>query len=142
ANAKHNHSDAISSGFVAGAVLLTSLGWSIVDPLAAVIETVDLIYLCISMMKDAIRSLLDSSLDGDLMRQIESTAQLVPGVRRVASLNARKVGQNIWVDMVIKIDHRQTLDTGYKISRQVEETLTKRMRNIGGVNIAVEPYLP
>lgn len=142
ANAKHNHSDAISSFFVAVAVLLTSFGWSIVDPLTAVIETVDLIFLCFSMMKDAIRSLLDSSLDGNVIRQIESTAQLVPGVRRVTSLNARKVGQNIWVDMVIKIDPRQTLDTGYRISRQVEETLTKRMRNIGGVNIAVEPHMP
>ena len=142
ANAKHNHSDAIASGFVAGAILLSSLGWSIADPLVAVIETVDLIFLCFSMMKDAIRSLLDSSLDDDVIRQIESTAHLVPGVRKVASLNARKVGQNIWVDMVIKIDPRQTLDAGYRISRQVEETLTKRLRNIGVVNIAVEPYLP
>jgi cation diffusion facilitator family transporter len=142
ANAKHNHSDAIASGFVAGAVLLTSLGWSIADPLVAVIETVDLIFLCISMMKDAIRSLLDSSLDGHVIRQIESTVQLVPGVRKVASLNARKVGQNIWVDLVIKIDQLQTLEAGYRISRQIEETLKKRIRNIGGVNIAVEPYLP
>ena len=142
ANAKHNHSDATASAFVAGAVLLTNFGWSIVDPLVAVIETVDLIFLCVSMMKDALRSLLDSSLQGDVIRRIEATAQIVPGVRRVASLHARKVGQNIWVDMVIKIDHRQTLDNGYRISRQVEETLKKRIANIGNVHITVEPYLP
>jgi cation diffusion facilitator family transporter len=142
ANAKHNHSDAVSSGFVAVAVLLTTVGWSIVDPLVAVIETVDLIFLCFSMMKDAVRSLLDSSIEGGVMKQIESTALLIPGVRKVASLQARKVGQNIWVDMVIKIDHRQPLDSGYRISRQVEETLMKRMRNIGGVHIAIEPHMP
>jgi len=142
ANAKHNHADAISSGFVAGAVLLTTLGWTIVDPLVAVIETVDLIFLCVFMMKDAVRSLLDSSLDSGVISQIESTACIVPGVRKVTSLNARKIGQSIWVDMVIKIDHRQTLEDGHRISRQIEETLLKRMCNIGGVHIAVEPYIP
>jgi divalent metal cation (Fe/Co/Zn/Cd) transporter len=44
--------------------------------------------------------------------------------------------------MTIKIDHRMTLDDGHKISRQIEETLLKRVRNIGHVHIAVEPYLP
>jgi cation diffusion facilitator family transporter len=142
ANAKHNHSDAISSGFVAGAVLLTTFGWTIADPLVAVIETADLIILCVVMMKDALRNLLDSSLDGGVIRQLESTAQIVPGVKRVASLKARKMGQSIWVDMVIKIDHRQTLEDGHRISRQIEETLKKRIRAIGGVHIAVEPYIP
>jgi divalent metal cation (Fe/Co/Zn/Cd) transporter len=121
---------------------LTTLGWTIVDPLVAVIETVDLIFLCVFMMKDAVRSLLDSSLDNGVISQIESTACIVPGVRKVTSLNARKIGQSIWVDMVIKIDHRQTLEDGHRISRQIEETLLKRMCNIGGVHIAVEPYIP
>lgn len=142
ANAKHNHSDAVSSGFVAGAVLLTSFGWTIVDPIVAVIETIDLIFLCVFMMRDALRDLLDSTLDSGVIRQIESTAQIVPGVRKVASLHARKTGQNIWVDMTIKIDHHHTLDDGHKISRQIEETLMKRIRNIGHVHIAIEPYLP
>ncbi|MBF0328608.1 MAG: magnetosome biogenesis CDF transporter MamM [Nitrospirae bacterium] len=142
ANAKHNHSDAVSSAFVAVAVLLTSFGWYIVDPLVAVIETVDLIMLCVNMMKDTMKSLLDSSLDSSIMKQIESTAQLVPGVRKVSSLTARKTGQSIWIDMIIKIDPRHTLDNGYKISRQVEDTLMKRIRGIGGVHIAVEPYTP
>jgi cation diffusion facilitator family transporter len=142
ANAKHNHSDAISSAFVAGAVLLTTFGWYIADPLVAVIETVDLIILCVNMMKDTMKSLLDSSLDDSAMKQIEATAMLVPGVRKISSLSARKTGQNIWIDMIIKIDPRHTLDNGYKISRQVEDTLKKRIRGIDSVHIAVEPYTP
>jgi cation diffusion facilitator family transporter len=142
ANAKHNHSDAVSSAFVAGAVVLTTLGWHVVDPLVAVMETVDLIFLCSAMMKDSVRSLLDTSLDRHTVRQIESTAQIVPGVKRVASLNARKVGQKIWVDMTIKVDHRLTLEGGHQISRQVEETLKKRMPDIQGANVVFEPHIP
>jgi len=142
ANAKHNQSDTISSAFVAGAVLLTRFGWYIVDPLVAVIETVDLIFLCFGMMKDAMKGLMDSSESGIVSKQIRSLAQLVPGVKRISSLNARKIGQAVWVDMVIKVDQNKTLDYSHMVSCQVEETLRKRINNIASVNIAVEPYMP
>lgn len=141
ASAKHNHSDAVSSGFVAVAVMLTTLGLHVADPLVAVMETVDLIFLCYFMMKDALRSLLDSSLEGKVVKQIESTTLIVPGVKRVSSLNARKTGQQIWVEMVVKIDPRLTIEEGHKIGKQIELTLKKRIGNIGAVNVAVEPLM-
>ncbi len=141
ASAKHNHSDAVSSAFVAVAVLLTTLGLHVVDPLVAVMETVDLIFLCFFMIKDALKSLLDSSLEGRIVKQIESNALIVPGVKRVASLNARKTGQQIWVEMVVKIDPKLTLEEGHKIGKQIELTLKKRIGNIGGVNVAIEPLV-
>ncbi|MBF0554238.1 MAG: magnetosome biogenesis CDF transporter MamM [Nitrospirae bacterium] len=142
ANAKHNHSDAVSSAFVAGAIVLTRFGFFFADPLAAVIETLDLIRLSASMLNDSLKGIMDSSISPSVIRQMNHFAMLVPGVKRVASINARKVGQGIWVEIVIKVDHGKTLDHGYMIGRQVEETLMKRVDNIVGINLAIEPYMP
>ncbi|KWT94831.1 magnetosome biogenesis CDF transporter MamM [Candidatus Magnetominusculus xianensis] len=142
ANAKHNHSDAVSSAFVAVAIVLTRFGFYSADPLVAVIETLDLIRLSSSMLNDSLKGIMDSSINPAVIRQMNHFAGLVPGVKRVASINARKVGQGIWVEIVIKVDHSKTLDNGYLIGRHVEETLMKRVDNIVGINLAVEPYIP
>ncbi|MEO5360556.1 MAG: magnetosome biogenesis CDF transporter MamM [Nitrospirota bacterium] len=142
ANAKHNHSDAVSSAFVAVAIVATRFGFYFADPLVAVIETLDLIRLSSSMLNDSLKGIMDSSINPAVIRQMNHFAGLVPGVKRVASINARKVGQGIWVEIVIKVDHSKTLDNGYLIGRHVEETLMKRVDNIVGINLAVEPYIP
>jgi cation diffusion facilitator family transporter len=141
ANARHNHSDAISSALVAVAILATRFGLYFADPLAAVIETIDLIRLCWVMMSDALKGIMDSSVDDGILRRVEWSASLVPGVRRISSVKARKVGQAIWLDVVIKVDKDQTLDKGCQIGGRTEHTIRKHVENIAGINLAVEPYI-
>ncbi|MBF0520056.1 MAG: magnetosome biogenesis CDF transporter MamM [Nitrospirae bacterium] len=140
ANAKHNHSDAVSSAFVAGAVLLSRYGFYFVDPLVAVIETLDLIRLSAGMLNDSFKGIMDSSLPKNVLKEMEMTAMLVPGVKRVARVNARKVGHGIWVDMIIKVDQSHTLDKGYVIGAQVENTLKSKIGNISGINMGIEAF--
>ncbi len=139
ANAKHNHSDAISSALVAGAIFGTRFGFHFLDPLAAVIETIDLIRLSVRMLNDSLKGMMDSPVSHALMQQIENTVDIVPGVKRISSILARKVGQSIWVDIIIKVEQDQTLEDGYKISRHVEETLLKKHDFIAGINLSLEP---
>ncbi len=142
ANAKHNHSDAISSGFVAVAILGTRIGFYFLDPLVAVIETIDLIKLSVGMVKDSLKGILDASVDEPVIQHVESIVKLVPGVRRIHSVVARKVGQDMWFDIVIKVEQNLTLEDGDRIGCQVKETLMKKLENIAGVNLSIKPYLP
>lgn len=141
ANAKHNHSDAVSSAFVAMAILGTNLGLYILDPLVAVIETLDLMRLSWGMLKDSIKGIMDASVSHELIGRIESIARLVPGVRRVSKALARQFGQNIWIDITIKVDHYRSHDDGHLIGLHVRESLLKGMNNIAGINLTIEPYL-
>lgn len=142
ANAKHNHSDAISSGLVACAIVGTNMGLYILDPLAAVIETIDLMRLNLAMIKDSINGILDASVHPELVEKITSISLLVPGVRRVSVVKSRRLGHNIWIDIVIKVDHHQTHEQGYLIGQQVKESLIKGIGNVSGVSLALEPYMP
>ncbi len=139
ANAKHNHSDAISSIFVACAIVGTRFGLYFLDPLVAVIETIDLIRLSIIMLNDSLRGMMDSSVSPPVVNEIKRTASLVPGVKKISGVVARKMGQGIWIDMVIKVEHNKTLDEGHRIGRRLETTLKKKFEVISGINLSIEP---
>ncbi len=140
-NAKHNHSDAISSGFVAVAIIGTRFGLHFLDPLVAVIETIDLIRLSVITLNDAMKGMMDSSVNRNVLSRIEKTAVLVPGVKRVSNIIGRKVGQGIWLDMVIKVEHDRTLEEGHSIGHHLEDTLMKRHEIIEGINLSIEPNI-
>ncbi len=142
ANAKHNHSDAISSAFVAGAILGANVGLFFLDPLAAVIETLDVLRLSAGMLNDSIKGIMDASMSREITGRIESIARLVPGVRKVSSVVARQTGQSMWIDMTIRVDHHKTHDEGYRIGLQVRESLEKGFNNVAGVTLSIEPYVP
>jgi len=142
ANAHHNHSDALSSAFVAAAILGTKFGFYFLDPLVAVIETIDLMRLSYGMLNDSMKGILDASVHGKNITEIEDIARLVPGVRRVSKVTARQLGQSVWIDIVIKVDHDKTHEEGYAIGSRVKDTLSKRIGYVAGINLSIEPYFP
>ncbi|MBF0343189.1 MAG: magnetosome biogenesis CDF transporter MamM [Nitrospirae bacterium] len=140
ANATHNHSDAISSAMVAGAILGTHYGLYFLDPLVAVIETIDLVRLSVVMLKDALDGVMDSNINQRTIDHMEDLAKLVPGVERVTQVIARKIGKGVWVSMVIKVKQDLSYEDGYKVGLQVEETIQKKVGNVAGINLSIEPY--
>ena len=141
ANAKHSHSDAISSILVAGGVLGARFGLLFLDPLVAIVETIDLMMLSIVMFKDSLNGLFDASLHIDTVARIESTARLVPGVRRVSKVAARQTGQSIWIDITIRVDHHASHQEGHLIGLHVKESLRRTLKNVSGVHLNIEPYM-
>jgi cation diffusion facilitator family transporter len=143
ANARHNHSDAVSSIMVAVAVLgARYAGMVFLDPLVALIETVCLMGLSIEMLNDSLKGLFDYAATDTTVSRIESVARIVPGVRKVSKVIARQMGQGLWVDMTIKVDHSLSHQEGYLISQHVKESILAIMGNHATVNVIFEPYMP
>ncbi len=142
ASAKHNHSDAMSSVTVAIAMLGTKFGFAFLDPIVAVIETIDLIRLNVVMLKDSINGMMDRAVSEDLIKKIESIIVLVPGVKKVKQIVGRRMGHGVWFDVVIMVDHNLPYENGYLISKQVEASLRNRVDNIANIDIRIKPYTP
>lgn len=142
ANAQHHHSDTGSSILVVVAVIGSNLGFLFLDPLAAVIETVDLMYLSVRMLKDALQGALDVSVGSDIKGRIEEIARLVPGVRRVGNIHARQLGHSLWIDITLKVDYDKPASEGYLIGLHVRDSLIKAIDNIAMVNFSIEPFMP
>ncbi|MBV6340756.1 magnetosome biogenesis CDF transporter MamM [Candidatus Magnetobacterium casense] len=141
ANAKHNHSDAVSSAMVAGAILGTHYGLYFLDPLVAVIETIDLIRLSVIMLKDALDGVMDSNVNQETIDHMEELTKLVPGVQQVTQVIGRKVGRGMWVSIIIKVKPDLNYEDGYKVGLQVEETIKKKVGNVAGINLSIEPHV-
>jgi cation diffusion facilitator family transporter len=143
ANARHNHSDAISSIMVAIAVLGAHYGgMTFLDPLVALIEAVCLMGMSAEMLNDSLKGLFDSAVHPETVSRVESLARLVPGVRKVSRVVARHLGQGIWIDMTIKIDPEQSHQDGYIIGQHVKESIQASLGKNTNVNVIIEPYLP
>jgi cation diffusion facilitator family transporter len=143
ANARHNHSDAISSIMVAVAILgARFLGLDFLDPLVALIEAVCLIGMSFDMLKESLKGLFDSAMPAKTVEHIESIARIVPGVRKVSNVIARQLGQGLSVDLTIKIDHALSHQEGYLIVQHVKESIQAALGNNTIVNVVFEPYLP
>jgi cation diffusion facilitator family transporter len=139
-NAMHSHSDAITSALVAMAVLGTNFGIFFLDPFVAIIETLDLIRLSSKMLNDSLNGIMDTQVNGEIAKKIESIALLVPGVRKVSKVVTRQSGSHVYADMAIKIDPHKTHEEGYLIMNQVRDSILKRVNNVTGVNLSFEPY--
>jgi cation diffusion facilitator family transporter len=142
ATAKHHHSDTMSSLLVVVAIVGANIGLVFLDPLVAVIETLDLMRLGVGMLKDALKGVLDGSPSDTTTKEITSIAERVPGVRRVRNVGVRHLGQSRWIDLTIKVDHDKPASEGYLIGAHVKGSLEKALENIAGVSISIEPYIP
>ncbi|MBI4766573.1 MAG: cation transporter [Deltaproteobacteria bacterium] len=139
-NANHHHSDTFSALFVVLAVIGSNLGFLFLDPLVAVIETIDLMYLSGKMLKEALQGTLDSAVNPEVRKRIESVIRLVPGVRRVSKINARRLGHDLWIDLTLMVDFDLSAAEGYQIGLQVRDSLMKAIDHIAQVNFSIEPY--
>jgi divalent metal cation (Fe/Co/Zn/Cd) transporter len=123
------------------AVIGSNLGFLFLDPLVAVIETVDLMYLSGKMLKEALQGTLDSSVDPEIRGRIESVVRLVPGVRRVSKINTRRLGHDLWIDLTLLVDFDRSAAEGYQIGLHVRDSLMKAIDHIAQVNFSIEPYM-
>ena len=143
ANARHNRSDALLSAMVAVAVFGAHyFDMAFLDPLAALVEAVSIIRVSIEMFNDSIKGLFDSAAPTATVERIEAIARTVPGVRKVAKVVARQLGQGIWIEMTIKIDHTLSHQEGYLIGQHVKESIQASLGNHVTANVLLEPYIP
>jgi len=143
AAAKHHRSDAMTSVFVVLAIIGANMGLMFLDPLVAVLEALDLMWLSVVMLKDGLNGVLDASVQAVGIRsEIESIARLVPDVRKVSHVGVRQLGQDRWIDITIKVDHDKSASEGYLIGLRVKESIMKALDYIADVSVSIEPYMP
>ncbi|KJJ83154.1 magnetosome protein MamM, partial [Candidatus Omnitrophus magneticus] len=70
------------------AILGTKYGLVFLDPLVAVIETIDLMRLSVVMLNDSVKGMMDYTVSPARINQITSLASLVPGVQKITMLKA------------------------------------------------------
>lgn len=142
ANAWHHRSDAISSlGTLVGVAGAMFLGdkWRILDPLAAVVVSLFIIKSGYDIMKPAIGDLLERSLPDDDENKIREIVRSIDGIYHVVNLRTRRVGNNVVMDMTVKMDGRMTLCEAHERVSEAERILRQTFGKETIISIHMEP---
>ena len=142
ANAWHHRSDAISSVGtligISGAIFLGDK-WRILDPIAAIVVSLFIIKSGYDIMKPAVADLLEASLPENMENEILKLVETVPGITYVHNLRTRRIGNDIAVDLHVKMDGHLTLTTAHELATEAENAIKSRFGNNSIINIHMEP---
>jgi len=143
ANAWHHRTDALTSvaAFlgIGGAIILND-NWLILDPLAAVLVSVFIVFIGIRLIKESIMELLETSLSFDKETEIIKIIKSVQGVLNPHNLKTRKVGNYIVIDIHIEVNSFLNVIQAHDIASKVETSLQNRFGTDTLVSVHIEPF--
>ena len=143
ANAWHHRSDAFSSiGTMVGigGAIFFSEKWRILDPLAGVIVSFFIMKVAIELAIPSIKELLETSLPKELEKEILETIHKTAGIKYTHHFKTRKIGNNIAVDIHVKLDENLTFTESHAKTIDIEKNLKKKYGENTQISIHAEPY--
>jgi cation diffusion facilitator family transporter len=126
ANAWHARSDAASSLVVAIGIGGNLLGFTLLDPIAALIVGFMVSRMGWSFAWDALHDLTDRAASEAQIAGISADILGTPGVLGLHELKTRKTGDMILADVHLEIDGRLTVTEGHAIARQAKLNVVSR----------------
>ncbi|MDY9927754.1 cation diffusion facilitator family transporter [Methanosarcina sp.] len=143
ANAWHHRSDAFSSlCTLAGIGTAIFLGgkWVVLDPLMAVFLSFIILKVALKIFRNSLNELIEASLDEKTEGEIRQIIRKTEGVKTLSNLRTRRIGNNIAVDIRIKVDNALDIGEANRISIHVERNLKKAFGQYTYVLVKAEPY--
>jgi cation diffusion facilitator family transporter len=130
ANAWHARSDAASSLVVGVGIVGNLMGYTLLDPIAALIVGFMVTRMGWSFGWDALEDLMDRGVNNEELQAIRKTVEDSPGVHAVHDLRTRKMGDQVIVDAHIEVDARLSVEAGHDIAVEARKRVMRSHRVI------------
>ncbi|SUO93563.1 cation diffusion facilitator family transporter [Suttonella ornithocola] len=126
-------------GVLFALIFSSLLGWTIADPVFAIIVAFWMLRGVWIILKEAIATLMDVALPVEEMQQIERAIDSVSGHLGAHLLRARRSGQWRIIDMHLEFDDHISLTEAHEINDHVEEAISKCFAGPCEIMIHLEP---
>jgi cation diffusion facilitator family transporter len=145
ADALHFRTDIWSSSVVILGLFLVRLGeyypeFHLIgqaDSVAALTVACIVIYVSVRLGRSTIQGILDHAPAG-LREKIRLSVESIPGVHDCHDVRIRTSGAELFVDMHVLLDSKQSLDEAHRVTEQVEVAV-KRISPEADVTVHAEP---
>lgn len=138
-----HRSDALGSFAIGLALLVGSwlgpVGW-VVDPTAALVVCVMLVYVGLRIYSRTAAELMDQQADEQTVAAIQAAAMEPREVRDIEKLRVRKSGLEYFVEVHIEIEGHLTVDEGHRVGHEVKDAVMAQFPRVRDVHVHVEPY--
>jgi len=143
ADAWHHRADATSSlaAFIGISIALWGgHGWEAADDWAALVAAILVAVNGIRTLRPAISGLMDEAPDRAVWDRALRVACEVDGVRKVESLNVRRSGLGLYMDLHVQADPAISLEDAHEIAARVKYAIRAAIPNVVNVLVHMEPY--
>ena len=137
ADAHHTTSDLLTSLTVIAALIGVRLGYSWLDPAAAIVVAVFIGYACWEIFKQTSGILADQFVIPE--EQIREVVKSVPEVIGTHHIRTRGSADFVFLDLHIWMDPDMSLDSAHSLSHDVKDRLMARFPQIKDAIIHIEP---
>jgi cation diffusion facilitator family transporter len=137
ANATEFRAHVLSSGVVFAALAGQMVGWPLDRP-AALVIVLWIAYAGWKTLQDAMRVLLDASLDADTLNLVRRLITAHPEVTRVKSLTGRNSGRYRFIETEVAL-HVVDLTQAHEIASQIEADIRSEVPFVERVLVHTEP---
>jgi cation diffusion facilitator family transporter len=139
ANGAMHRSDAISSLAAAAGIGGAMLGWTFLDPIAAVVISVFILKMGWDLMRENVMALMDTMPDEALLAEIRSAVMSVECVQELGELHVRQRGSWFLADLAIIVHPDHTIESAHLIAHAVEDRVRRDVEKVTRVFVHVEP---
>jgi cation diffusion facilitator family transporter len=142
ANAWHHRSDALSSIGAAigiGGALLLGDRWTVLDPIAGIVVGAMLVKAAVELIRGSMTELTEGSLPEETEQEIKQLILTVPDVEDPHQMRTRRIGNQIAVDVHVRMNGDMTLTEAHERSSQIEKRIRERFGPETHVSVHMEP---
>lgn len=114
---------ATNVGVVLALVLSAYLGWTLADPVIAILVALIMLWSALGVGKDSFNQLMDRELPDEERARIRRIAENHDAVRNVHDLKTRAAGLSTFIQLHLALDPDIRLSEAHKISDAVEQAI-------------------
>ena len=135
ANALENRADAFSSLAALIGVFGARLGFTFLDPVAAIVVGLVIARSGLITLVSAVNGMTDRSVGKSVLDQIRELVMREPAVKDVCKLRSRRVGQKNWVDLEVMFKPELTMAEVKQAADRIRAIVPDRIESIVGVQV-------
>lgn len=120
ADSLHYFTDLLTNLSIIGALVLSGLGLTGVDPLIAIAIAMYILYSAWQIGGDSVHLLMDREMPDEEKDEIREIARRHPEVRGIHELRMRRSGQTYIIQLHLELDKGMSLAEAHRISDDVE----------------------
>ncbi len=119
-------------------IVLSAYGVAYAQKIAVIIIVLVILKEAYNIIKDAVLTLLDASVDTSILKKAENIIKSHPEVDNIETLFIRKAGSIFIADIVLQIKAKK-METAHDIVEQIERKLKESIGHLEIVTIHYEP---
>jgi cation diffusion facilitator family transporter len=134
-----HRSDVLASAGAFIGIFGARIGLPVLDPIASVIISLLIIKVAVSIFRDALKRMTDSSCDEAQVDEIRAVALEQTDVIGIDRIRTRLFGDRVYVDIEISVNGDSSLHEAHCVAQRVHDAIEARFENVKHCMVHVNP---